>query len=153
MPIQILGKEGAWLCNGLVLPCRSFLAAFLHTLAITHLLCFFTSHVHNAQSVAVVYGDPLMVFMPCIVWQPQKRNMIEVSWEKKPAAMELLRWQWEQILSALWGERCSALSSPTLPQPWDSNLELQGQALPHHPLPYRYTLYLAVWNTRQGNFS
>lgn len=53
----------------------------------------------------------MMILMPCIVWQSQNRNMIVVSW-KKPAAMELLRWQ-EQILPALWGERCTAPSSPS----------------------------------------
>lgn len=77
--MQIVGREGAQLYNGLVLPCRSLLAVFLHTLAITYLLCFFTSHVHDAKNIAVVYGDPLMVFMPCIARQSQNSNMIEVS--------------------------------------------------------------------------
>lgn len=62
--IQIVGREGAQLFNGLVLPCTSLLAAFLHTLSITYLLWYFTSHVHDAKSVAVVYDDLLMVFMP-----------------------------------------------------------------------------------------
>lgn len=46
---------------------------------------------------------------------------------------------------------CTLLT--TLPWPGDSNLELQGQALPHHPLPHRCTLYLTVWNRKQGSFS
>lgn len=78
MSIQRVGREGAQFLNGLVLPCRSLLAASLHTLSVTYLLCYFTSHVHDAKSVAVVYDDPLMVFMPCIAWQSQNRNRIVV---------------------------------------------------------------------------
>lgn len=64
---------------GLTLPCMCLLADLLHVLSITYLLYYFTSHVYAAKRV-VVFDDPLMVFMPCIVSQiePQIRNMIAV---------------------------------------------------------------------------